>query len=538
MVYKKVSHKLKTALVKTTGHLLSVRKSPDEALGDLFADVQSRRVYSDGKTFADLVPRRRAREIMREYRLARTDPNFDLGDFVSRHFYEFAPHKENEEYILSPTVSPLEHIHNLWRVLERRNRRDRGSLIALPHEYIVPGGRFSEQFYWDTYFIMLGLAADGRWRMIDGMMKNYAYMLRKFGFIPTANRTYFLSRSQPPFFVHMVKLLGVHKGETRTLLEYLPHLLTEYRFWMKGRTTLMNTATPGATRRVVRLPDGEILNRYFDNKATPRPESQREDVETASSSEIEDKDKLFLDLRAGAESGWDFSSRWFKNAQDIQTIHTTDIIPVDLNCLLYDLEMTIADAYRRIKQPLLARKFQRYASQRHAAIQKYCWDEREGFFYDYDFRAGGHTDKPTLAACFALFSSIASDEQAAKIAYRLEHEFLRPGGLVTTLIVSGQQWDAPNGWAPLQWIAIEGLRNYGFSELADTIRDRWVGSVEQVFSFQHKMIEKYDVEHESRVGGGGEYPLQDRFGWTNGVYAVLKRDASADTVATGGSSHD
>lgn len=281
MPAKSVPHKLKTALVKTTGQLLVTSKSPDEALGEFFREVQAKQVYEDGKTFVDLIPRKRARQIIKEYKLAQKDPNFDLRDFVSRHFYEFMPERE-PEYIFSPNVAPREHVRGLWSDLERRNRVDRGSLIALPHEYVVPGGRFSEQFYWDSYFIMLGLAADKKWETIHGMMKNYQYMIRKFGFIPTANRTYFLSRSQPPFFAQMVKLLSKHRGKTRTYLEFLPALLAEYRFWMKGRRSVNEHVDHQAFARVVQMPNGVILNRYYDDKATPRPESLREDLRLPS----------------------------------------------------------------------------------------------------------------------------------------------------------------------------------------------------------------------------------------------------------------
>lgn len=520
MARQPVSSKLKTALVKSTGLLLSAGKSPEDVFGELFLEVQAKRIYGDGKTFVDMVPKKRAREIMREYQLAKADPHFDLGDFISRHFYEFAPHKE-EKYIMSPDRSPRQHVSELWKQLQRRNRKTRGSLVALPHEYIVPGGRFSEQFYWDSYFIMLGLAADEKWNKIEGMMRNYVYMLRKFGFIPTANRTYFLSRSQPPFFSHMVRLLARHKGHRRTVFEYLPHLLTEYRFWMKGQTMLKDNIEQRAYARVVRLPNGAVVNRYFDNKDTPRPESQYEDVETAEDAAAEERDKLFLDLRAGAESGWDFSSRWFKNPQDIRSIRTTDLVAVDLNCLLYDLEHLIAETYNHMKQPLLARKFYRLANRRAEAIRRFCWSEEEQYFFDYDFRNDSIHPQPTLAAAFVLHSGIATPEQAAAVAARLEKDFLKDGGLVTTLINNGQQWDAPNGWAPLQWITIQGLRRYGFNELADETKQRWMHSTELVFSTQHKMIEKYDVENEARLGGGGEYPLQDGFGWTNGVYAAL-----------------
>ena len=517
----KADDRLRSALVTTTGVLLRASKSPDEALGELFEQVQAHRVYDDGKTFVDLIPKARAIQIKKEYALAKQDPHFDLRDFVSRHFYEFQ-HDTISAFQVDETRTPHQHITALWPVLERKNRRDRGSLLSLPYSYIVPGGRFSEQFYWDSYFIMLGLAADERWDLIEGMMKNYAYMIRKFGFIPTANRTYFLSRSQPPFFSHMVRLLARHKGRRRTYLEYLPYMLAEYRFWMKGRRSVSEHIDTRGFARVVQMPNGVLLNRYFDNKTTPRPESQREDIETAEQAGLHDAQRLYLDLRAGAESGWDFSSRWFRDSREISSIHTTDIVPVDLNCLLYQLETTIAETYRLMYQPLLAKRFQALADRRAATIQNYLWNEAEQFYMDYDFRLSKSTPHATLAGVFPLYAKIATAKQAQAVADRLERDFLQPGGVTTTLIENGQQWDAPNGWAPLQYVVIKGLREYGHTRLADEIQKRWLASVETVYAAKHKMIEKYDVVHPSRVGGGGEYPLQDGFGWTNGVYLALK----------------
>ena len=511
-------NKLKSTIVATAGGLLPTAKSPDEALGELFADVQNKRVYGDGKTFVDLIPRRRMKQIQQEYLLSKDDPQFDLRDFVSRHFYEFGHYKT--AYHTDVTMTPREHIAELWHVLERKNRRDRGSLIALPNAYIVPGGRFSEQFYWDSYFVMLGLAADERWDMIEGMVKSYAYMIRKFGFIPTANRTYFLSRSQPPFFSQMIRLLARHKGRTRTLVEYLPYMLLEYRFWMKGKRTLAKREHL-AYLRIAEMPNGILLNRYYDNKATPRPESLKEDLDTAGEAPNREPDRLFLHLRAAAESGWDFSSRWFMDENDIRTIHTADIIPVDLNSLLYMLEETIAETYRLLHQPILARKFQEAADQRARGILQYCWSDSEQFFVDYNFHHAKTTGRMTLAGVFPLYAKVATQKQAAAVAARLEKDFLKEGGLITTLFETGQQWDSPNGWAPLHWVAIEGLRNYGYHKLADTIKHRWIDTNLRLFKEKGKMVEKYDVVNSIGLGGGGEYPLQDGFGWTNGVLAAL-----------------
>ena len=511
-------NKLTSALVSSAGVLMAVKKSPDEALGQLFHDVQAGQVYGDGKTFVDLIPKKRMKQINQEYMLARQDPNFDLKEFVKRHFYEFEFTKKS--YDPNPELPVRDHIRNLWSVLERRNRKDRGSLIALPHKYIVPGGRFAEQFYWDSYFVMLGLVADKRWDLVEMMMKNYTYMIRKFGFIPTANRTYFLSRSQPPFFSHMVKLLAQHRGNRRTLAEYLPYMLAEHRFWMKGSGRLDEQEFKSFAR-VVKMPDGSLLNRYYDNKSTPRPESLREDVETSSGAFNRAADRVHLHLRAGAESGWDFSSRWFDDPSDITTIHTADIIPVDLNCLIYHLEMTIAQAYRLILQPRLAKRYQQKAERRAKAIEKYCWDENEGFYFDYNFHQQTSTRHLTLAGAFPLYVKIANSKQAAKVAEKLERDFLKPGGLVMTMYDNGQQWDAPNGWAPLQWTSIQGLRSYGFHRLSDEIKKRWTATNIGIYRRDGKLIEKYNVVDPHKLGGGGEYEVQDGFGWTNGVLAAL-----------------
>lgn len=508
--------KLKSTLVATAGGWMPTNKSPDEELGELFRDVQRSGIYGDGKTFTDLIPRMRMKQIQKEYLLVKNDPNFNLREFLSLHFYKYSAY--DSEFKAKPGATPREHISDLWTFLERKNRLDRGSLLALPNPYVVPGGRFEEQFYWDSYFIMLGLAADKRWGMIEGMIKNYAYMIRKFGFIPTANRTYFLSRSQPPFFAHMLKLLAQHKGR-HVLITYLPYLLMEHRFWMKGKEKLA-TAEFRAMRRVAEMPNGLLLNRYYDNKNTPRPESLLEDSTTAEEAADREAERLFLHLRAAAESGWDFSSRWFLDPQDIRTTHTADIIPVDLNSLLYYLEQTIAETYRLLKNPIAARKYTVQAERRMRAINEYCWSESEQFFVDYNFHKGTPTGQLSLAAVFPLYTRIATESQAAAVAKRLETDFLKEGGLVATLVVNGQQWDAPNGWAPLHWVAIEGLRNYGYHQLADTIKRRWIATNETVFYKEHKLVEKYDVTGKGQ-GGGGEYPLQDGFGWTNGVLAAL-----------------
>lgn len=514
---------LKTSLVKATGVLMKSKKGPDELLGELFGDVQTQQIYADGKTFVDLIPKKRIRSIKEEYKLLKADPNFDLREFVGRHFTDLAQVlSKKDPFDVHESDTAEEHITRLWEYLERRNRVDRGSLIALPHKYVVPGGRFNEQFYWDSYFIMLGLAAQGEWKKVEDILKNAAYMIRKYGYVPTANRTYFLSRSQPPFFVMMVKLLAEHKGK-KVIRYYLPHLLIEYRFWMKGRRKLEETEH-NAYRRVVQMSDKSLLNRYYDNKVTARPESLREDVETAKASGKRIRDRLFLHLRAAAESGWDFSSRWLTDPNDLKTIHTADIIPVDLNSLMYVMESTIADGYNSLLHPVQTRRFRKAATRRKDAINEYLWDEDSKFYMDFNFHHQENSKVFSLAGVFPLYAGIAGEAEAAEVAATIKREFLKPGGVVTTLIENGQQWDSPNGWAPLQWVTVQGLRNYGYDELAETIARRWLALNDSVFKKTHRMVEKYNVMGGNGLGGGGEYALQDGFGWTNGVYLALKKE--------------
>lgn len=524
---KKDVDKIKTGIVMAAGVLPGKGKSPDEAYGQLFHDVQQTRVFLDGKSFVDLVPNKSAATIRRLYRLAQRDPNFNIHGFLGQHFHELKLPKK-VRYQPTAATTAREHVRQLWKVLERRNRWNRGSLLMLPYKYIVPGGRFGEQFYWDSYFIMLGLAADSRWQLIEGMVKNYAYMIRRHGFIPTANRTYFTSRSQPPFFSHMLELLARKRGKKRVYLEYLPYLSKEYRFWVKKRSYLRDHAENQAYLRVVRMPNGDMLGRYYDNRQTPRPEMARDDVEVAHDPNHKNENRLFLDFRAGAESGWDFSSRWFYEKDKLASIHTTDIVPIDLNCLLYHMERVIAEACRYAKQKTAAEKYEKRAERRAETIREYLWNQKKGFFFDYDFRAGRQTEAMTLAAVFPLYVGIATKEQAEGVARNLQTYFLQPGGLLTTLVENGQQWDAPNGWAPLHWAAIVGLRKYGYHDLANKIRGVWLANIEAVFKKERRMVEKYDVRLIGGLGGGGEYPLQDGFGWTNGVYAALKDQQTSE----------
>ncbi|WP_018621828.1 alpha,alpha-trehalase TreF [Spirosoma luteum] len=497
---------------------------PDILFGKLFADVQLTSVFPDSKTFADCTPKFPAAVILTKYDKARLQEGFNLKSFVLDNF--ILPIKPASGYTSKASQTAQQHIMDLWPVLTRPAQKAGnpiGSLIPLPNPYVVPGGRFGEIYYWDSYFTMLGLQASGQGSKIRNMVTNFAYLIKTLGFIPNGNRTYFLGRSQPPFFSLMVNLLREIEGR-QTLLTYLPQLQQEYDFWMDGKTKV-TTQNP-AYRRLVRLPDGVLLNRYYDDRDTPRPESYKEDVGLARQmgSGKPDTDKiLYRHLRAGAESGWDYSSRWFRDGKTLRTIHTTDFIPVDLNALLVNLEQTLSEGYHLKGDPKQAQRYLQLARQRRSALLKYCWDGKRQFFFDYDFVAKKQSAVYSLAAVYPLFFTIATASQAQAVARVIQRDFLKPGGLTTTLVRTGEQWDAPNGWAPLQWMSIRGLRNYKLTKLADQIKTAWVTENLRVYKSSGKMVEKYDVI-STTAAKGGEYPTQDGFGWTNGVLLRLLKE--------------
>ena len=487
-------------------------------LGELFEQVQLNEIFSDGKTFTDCLPKHPLDIILAKYTLGKNEADFSLRKFIDENFTTPKPYKAT--YTSDVQKSAQQHIENLWNVLLRTPDNEHSSLIHLPYPYIVPGGRFGEIYYWDSYFTMLGLQVSGRTDILKNMVANFAFLIDNIGYIPNGNRGYFIGRSQPPFFALMIQLLADEKGH-EMYVKYLPQLEKEYDFWMRGESEL--SAHNQAVNRVVLLDETTVLNRYWDFNDTPRPESYKEDVELAAHSS-KPSPELYRHLRAAAESGWDFSTRWFANPNDFGTIHTTDYIPVDLNCLLLNLEKTIAKAYRLSTKYNEASVFEEKAQKRKDAILKYCWSEEESFFVDYDFVAQMPSKSLTLAASFPLFFKIANPLQAAAVAEKLEYHFLKVGGLITSLENSGQQWDSPNGWAPLHWISYQGLMNYQLKTLAQEIKKRWVNVNLKVYEKTGKMTEKYDVCNENLEASGGEYPNQEGFGWTNGVLLKMLKE--------------
>jgi alpha,alpha-trehalase len=506
------------------------QSTPDKIYGQLFLDIQNSSVFADSKTFVDCTPKRKVSDIMYDYGLQKGS-GLDLKKFVADNFnVQPQPNVTN----IQEGKSIDEHIKDLWTVLKRAEDKkvEGSSLLALPKPYIVPGGRFTEVYYWDSYFTMLGLKESGETQVIEDMIDNFAFLINTYGHIPNGNRSYYLSRSQPPFFGMMVTLLASIKGNA-IYKKYLPALQKEYNFWMDGVGNLKNG---DAYKRVLKLDDGTVLNRYCDDDEIPRQEGHREDVKTAEeaisqkmmtmrfASEAamnafkETQSKIiYKNLRSAAESGWDFGSRWFTDPTKISTIHTTDFAPVDLNSLLLHLENVLLKNGGKVNAAI--------SSKRALAIKKLFWNKAVSFYCDYDFVEKKVSSSITAAGFFPLstlnYTSAEIKVLAPKVVFATTKNLLKPGGIVSSTQSVGQQWDAPNGWAPQQWMAIVGLEKIGQTTLAKDVATRWTNLNKKVYKATGKLTEKYNVVDLTLETGGGEYPNLDGFGWTNGVYLAL-----------------
>lgn len=489
------------------------RAPPDEVFGDLFVDVQLNRVFPDNKTFVDCIPKRLPKDILQDYHAEKGKPGFSLKDFVEANFE--APPVSDETYKSNNSRSVKEHIETLWEVLKREPTKDveGSSLLPMPNPFIVPGDRFRETYYWDTYFTMLGLQVSKQYDVLEGMVKNFDYTIKTYGHIPNGSRSYYLSRSQPPYFAMTVDLLAEIKGK-EVYKDHLESLQLEYDYW---------TDKTAPTQHVVKMEGEEVsLTRFWDQLDKPRQESYYEDYTLVNGRP--DAARVYRDLRSGAESGWDFSSRWFKVAKDLSTIRQTDIIPVDLNCLIYHLEKTLGLAYELSGNAAQSEVYKNLAAKRAQMIEKYFYEPADGWYYDYVLSENKRSSVKAISGITPFFVGVAASAHIDKAAAVVEKDFLRPGGVVATLTNTGQQWDAPNGWAPLEWMTVKGLDNYGKKDLAKEISHRWMAVITKVYQATGKLMEKYNVEDMSLIAGGGEYPAQDGFGWTNGVYLRMMQD--------------
>lgn len=493
-----------------------VTLSPDERYGELFDSIMVNNVFEDAKIFLDLIPDTPTEQTLEFFKTARQKPDFNWQTFINQTFTY--PKNISIHFRANRSLSIEDHINSLWSVLERpADSATLGSILPIPKPYIAASGQSRELTYGDAYFIMLGLQAAGHVDMVENMVDNFAYLIDTEGYIPSGNRTYWANRSNPPYFACMVQLLADEKGKD-ILTKYLPQLEKEYNYWMEGAE---NPAPKNLfiLNHVVQI-DRNTLNRYNAKKDNPRPEAYFFDKEIAKTSS-RSYSETYRNIRAAAESNWDFSSRWLEDTNKINTINTTDIIPVDLNALLYNLEMTISRAKIIEKKYDEASEWEKKASRRREALMRYCWADSKGMFFDFNIQKYKQTGIISAAAAFPLFFKMLSKRDADRLVMNIKQNLLLNGGIATSNFESGQSWDAPFGTAPLQWITIKGFRNYGYEELANDIKTRWVNLNINVYKNTGKLLDKYNVKDLNDATLAASYPRQDGYGWTNGVLLKL-----------------
>ena len=394
----------------------------------------------------------------------------------------------------------------------------------------MPGGRFNEMYGWDSYFIVRGLLRDGFVTEAKSMVDDMLYEIRYYGKILNANRTYYLTRSQPPFLTGMILAVYRRTHDRQWIADAVPAIETYYRYWM---------SEPHLTRSTG-------LSRYFDTGEGPAPEviaSEREPngithygrvLEYFRKNRVHDYDvSQYYDAkaqrltplfyqgdRAMRESGFDPSGRFGPFSVDI--IHYN---PVCLNSLLYLMESETAELLGDIAARAGdAAVWRKRARDRAALINALMWNEHHGLYEDYDFTRLRTRRYPFLTTFYPLWAGIASSAQAARVAANLPL-FERAGGLETSTTESGDQWDAPFGWAPLELIAVEGLRRYGYRAEADRISEKFLGMVVEQYRKSGTIVEKYDVVRRSielnREIRFGYHSNEAGFGWTNAVFSIL-----------------
>lgn len=494
--------------------------------GELFEAVQKKDLFLNGKKFVDMTPKKDPETILRLWKKLKDEPGFDLKQFVLNYFN--VPEEFHQVMKIERKKECREHVKALWPGLFRRADKaisDLDSLLPLPHPYVVREIRFREIYYWDSYFTAQGLRADGHESMILNMAENFKYLVETYGYVPNGNRVYYLSRSQPPFFAPLAEMV-IHLYGDEKIGTFLPAVEKEYDFWMKTERKTEHRAVEIVTEETDEEDEKTVktthrMNRYWDEYPKPRVESWNADMKAAKNLISKERTRLFRDIRAACESGWDFSSRWFGDGENLSTIDTTNILPVDLNTLIWYMERKISKWNAKLGNDQKAREFELKAYQRKKSINKLMWSKSEGFFFDYHIVNHKKTPAWSLASVYPLYFELATKEQAIQIADHLEHKFLKRGGLVTTLHKSGHQWDAPNGWAHLHWLAVVGLKRYGFNDLSDEISRRWRSCNENVFQRTGKMAEKYNVIDLNRYADDNDLLMQDGFGSTNGVYSAL-----------------
>jgi alpha,alpha-trehalase len=373
----------------------------------------------------------------------------------------------------------LRYIEKYWKEITCYIPKDKFKHLGLPNRFISPNHDIykNDQFYWDSYFTILGLVKCGREQLAKGMVDNLIHLQKRFGIIPMRNRFYNLGSSQPPFLTAMIKEVYDATGNLRwrkTAMKAAEEELENY--WMNKSLTEVHIVYKG-------------LSRYCDHYITH--------------------------MAAEQESGWDTTSRFHD--------HALDYLPIDLNCMLYRYEVDLAEFYKSIRSKKKYDQFVAQAASRQKAINKLMWNAKKGFFFDYDYKRKKQTSFYSLAGYYPMWAKLATEAQAKKMVNNLR-QFEFDGGLANSqgdhLASEYRQHDYPNGWPQQQWVVVKGLMNYGYKEDAERIAKKYLDLIKAMFKKTGKIWEKYDVV-DYAVSESERYATQYGFAWTNAVFIRL-----------------
>ncbi|KAF2898534.1 hypothetical protein ILUMI_07644 [Ignelater luminosus] len=456
-------------------------------------------------------------------------------------FQNFEEGRELVDYLLpdfNPTPSFVNEITNetvknftldllkIWPELARKvsdkviQNQEQYSLIPVPNGFIIPGGRFREYYYWDSYWIIDGLLISGMNETAQGMIENFMSLVERFGFVPNGGRIYYLKRSQPPLLTPMTYIYFQQTRNITWLKSHIKTLAKELNYWVNQ------------TVKVTKNKKVYTLAHYDAESAGPRPESYREDLLTASYfTDPQKQDQVYIDLKSGAESGWDFSTRWVfdengGNSANLSHIQTRRVIPVDLNAFLCGAYKDISQLYYALGQVTESFLWQQKHLKIRTAIDAVLWDEKDGIWYDYDIKLNKHRRLFYPSSVTPLWSKCFEQNKGQELGKRVlnylqdKHALGYLGGIPTSNDFTREQWDFPNAWPPLQDIVVRGLDNLRYKpaqEEAKVLARRWVNANMIGYQESGEMFEKYDAVVPGQYGEGGEYEVQAGFGWSNGV---------------------
>jgi alpha,alpha-trehalase len=376
----------------------------------------------------------------------------------------------------------LEYIEKYWKKITFYFPKDVGFFIGMPNRSVSPNPDLfnHDQYYWDSYFIILGLVCSGKIKLAKGIVDNFVYLYKRFGIIPTRNRFYNLDLSQIPFLTSMILEVFQFTKDKTWLKKTIKTAEKELKYYWKDKAGKIG-------EHLVY----KGLSRYCDRCASNRLSEH--------------------------ESGWDMTWRFNERC--------LDYLPIDLNSCLYKYEIDLAEIYEILGEKIKQKHYLFLANKRKKTISKLMWNEKKGFFFDYNYKTKKQSAFYSMAGFYPLWANLASKTQAEKIKNNLK-KFEYKGGLVNTTknnFKKFKQWDYPNGWANQQWIAIKGLMNYGYEKDAKRLAQKWLNLNAKVFKKTGKFWEKYDVV-KCNEGKSGRYKNQTGFGWTNAIFVKLIKE--------------